>query len=143
MGNIFTMAESIVNVISGSPETEKTNEREKQTLERGQKIFDEISKHEQRLKELEFGPIAQLTPLVIPFIACFTVLMLMGICCCGLYCFLGEAETIGRVTRRFRSRPHQGSQTQVEDLEMGQRDRNCDEIVSRQGGVPIAGTGGL
>ena len=122
MGNIFTMAESIVNVISGSPETEKTNEREKQTLERGQKIFDEISKHEQRLKELEFGPIAQLTPLVIAFIACFTVLMLMGICCCGLYCFLGRAETLGRLTRPFRSRPHLGSQTQGQDLEMGQSD---------------------
>ena len=43
MGNtIFTMAESIVNVISGSPETKKANTREKQTLERGQKIFDEM-----------------------------------------------------------------------------------------------------
>ena len=57
--------------------------------------------------------------------------------------------TKGRLTRRFRSRPHLGSQTQVDssqtqvDLEMGQRDRNCDEIVSRQGEVPIAGTGGL
>ena len=140
---IYKMAESIVNVISGSPETEKTKEREKQTLERGQKIFDEITKHEQRLKELEFGPIAQLTPLVIAFIACFTVLMLMGICCCGLYCFLGRAETLGRLTRPFRSRPHLGSQTQVEDLEIGQRGRNCDDIVSREGGVSIAGTGGL
>ena len=95
---IYKMAESIVNVISGSPETEKTNVREKETLERGQKIFDEITKHERRLEELEFGPIAQLTPLVIPFIACITALMLMGICCCGIYCFLGRAGTIGRVT---------------------------------------------
>ena len=121
----------------------KTNEREKQTLERGQKIFDEITKHGRRLEELEFGPIAQLTPLVIAFIACFTVLMLMGICCCGLYCFVGRAGTIEHVTRPFRSRPYLGSQTQVEDLEMGQCDRNCDKIVSREGGVPIAGTGGL
>ena len=95
---IYKMAESIVNVISGSPETEKTIVREKETLKRGQKIFDEITKHEQRLKQLEFGPIAQLTPLVIPFIACLTALMLMEICCCGLYCFLGRAGTIGRVT---------------------------------------------
>ena len=41
MGNtIFTMAESIVNVIRGGPE--KANTREKQTLERGQKIFDDM-----------------------------------------------------------------------------------------------------
>ena len=101
---IYKMAESIVNVISGSPETEKTNVREKETLERGQKFFDEITKHERRLEELEFGPIAQLTPLVIPFIACLTALMLMGICCCGLYCFLGRAGTIGRVTANFSKR---------------------------------------
>ena len=42
MGDIFSMAESIVNVITGSSETEKTNQREKQTLERGQEIFDQM-----------------------------------------------------------------------------------------------------
>ena len=76
------------------------------------------------------------------------VLMFIGIFCCGLYRFLGRAG-IGRVTRLFRinrhlrSRPHLGSQTRVQDLEKGQRDRNCDEIVSRQGEKPMAATGGL
>ena len=99
-------------------------------------------KTKRRAEEFAYGPIAQLTPLVIAVIGCLTVLMFVGICCCGLYCFLGRAETIGRVTRPFRSKSSLRSKTEIENLEMGKKDRNCEEIVSLQEEIPLAGTGG-
>ena len=99
-------------------------------------------KAKRRAEEFAYGPIAQLTPLVIAVIGCLTVLMFVGICCCGFYCFLGRAETIGRLTRPFRSKSSLRSKTEIEKLEMGKKDRNCEEIVSLQEEIPFAGTGG-
>ena len=60
---------------------------------------------------------------MIAVLGCLTVLMFVGICCCGIYCFLGRAETIGRVTRAFRGKPSLRSKTEMEDFEMGKKDR--------------------